>query len=500
MARLKRLNVPGTTTRSKDDDEREEEEEHREREDERAVRPRLDDAAPAAPPAAQPAAMTQAFEAEDQVVVQQHQEQVGQHQQQQQQQELGNMGPPQAVVPAAGGPLQARVANEEEEGDDNNMEVDPAMDVVVALRPLSRSSNTNISSSSSSSSNQPEVARPHSASLLLQPSLPSLPVLSPINDENDENSTNNNMQAEPTTTTAATTTPSSSSSSSFPSSSPTLTSYTVGMFLEVQDQVQKWCEAEVIGINTFTYTLRITYLYWGDKYDEDIPFFSSRLAPFPTHTYQPGEPRTLQVGQRVEKQDGERWGEAEVKALEEKEEEGEEGGREGGRRGMVLVSWKRPKEKERVEEWLPRDSPRLRAYGRMKKATLEKKRLNRSAAAAAVGTAATAATGSSSSSSNGGLKRIPLQLIGGSNHHHQLNVRKNKTCVNLSEPHLRSIAASSDRYSAYEQALSRQGLAIQPIEGDGNCLFRSVSHQVCLGRGGGEGGVVVIGIVLMSRF
>jgi len=27
--------------------------------------------------------------------------------------------------------------------------------------------------------------------------------------------------------------------------------------------------------------------------------------------------------------------------------------------------------------------------------------------------------------------------------------------------------------------LSRQGLGIQPIEGDGNCLFRSILHQVC---------------------
>jgi hypothetical protein len=230
VARIKRPNVPGigsTTGRSKDEDEREEEGEQREREGvERAVRPRLDDAAPAAPapplpPPPRPTAMTQAFEAEEQVLVQQQQEQVGG---QQQQHHHHHMGPPQAVFPAAGGPLQARMANQEDGGDGNDMEVDPAMDMVVASRPLSRSSNSN----SSSSSSHPEIARPHSASLLLQPSLPSLPVLSPTNNENAENFTSNNImqQAEspPTTTTTGPAPPSSSSFSPSSSSSSSFSS------------------------------------------------------------------------------------------------------------------------------------------------------------------------------------------------------------------------------------------------------------------------------------
>lgn len=480
MARIKRLNVPGTgsaTNRTKDDYEREEEEEeHREREGERAVHPRLDSAAPAAPPSlpqppAQPPVMTQAIDAEDEITI--PQQLVRQELLEHQHQQLGNsMGPPQTVP--AGEPLQVRIANGQEDGH-HDMETDPGADVVPS-RPLSRSGNIN-DGSSTTISHEPEVAPPHSASLLLQPSLPYLPDHSPTNNENSQNSTQKNTHVEPRVTPAAvTSTPALPSSPSSPS---TLTSYSVGMYLEVQDKVQKWCEAEVIGINTSLKTLRITYLYWGDKYDEDIPFFSSRLAPFPTHTYQPGQPHTLQVGQRIEVEDlekevGKRWGEAEVKALEEKDEK-----REGGRLGMVLVSWKRPKEKERVEQWLPMDSSRLRAYGRMKTSTLEKKRLNRAAAAAAAVAATRTRAATTGATATGGSKRMPLRAIDDTNHH-QLNVRKNKTCINLSEPHLRSIAASSDRYSAYEQGLRRQGLAIQPIEGDGNCLFRSVSHQVRL--------------------
>uniref|UniRef100_K3WER0 ubiquitinyl hydrolase 1 n=1 Tax=Globisporangium ultimum (strain ATCC 200006 / CBS 805.95 / DAOM BR144) TaxID=431595 RepID=K3WER0_GLOUD len=38
--------------------------------------------------------------------------------------------------------------------------------------------------------------------------------------------------------------------------------------------------------------------------------------------------------------------------------------------------------------------------------------------------------------------------------------------------------AQNPRFEQYRNALEAQGLQIYPIEGDGNCLFRSVSHQV----------------------
>ncbi|GAB9474936.1 hypothetical protein Gpo141_00012048 [Globisporangium polare] len=42
----------------------------------------------------------------------------------------------------------------------------------------------------------------------------------------------------------------------------------------------------------------------------------------------------------------------------------------------------------------------------------------------------------------------------------------------------RVFQAQNPRYQHYHNALEAQGLRIYPIEGDGNCLFRSVSHQV----------------------
>ncbi len=48
----------------------------------------------------------------------------------------------------------------------------------------------------------------------------------------------------------------------------------------------------------------------------------------------------------------------------------------------------------------------------------------------------------------------------------------------LPSHHRQAIAAASERYNHYISALRRKGLCVHPVEGDGNCLFRSVSHQV----------------------
>lgn len=42
----------------------------------------------------------------------------------------------------------------------------------------------------------------------------------------------------------------------------------------------------------------------------------------------------------------------------------------------------------------------------------------------------------------------------------------------------RRITALSERYAQYTHALSEQGLHIEAVEGDGNCLFRAVAHQI----------------------
>lgn len=46
------------------------------------------------------------------------------------------------------------------------------------------------------------------------------------------------------------------------------------------------------------------------------------------------------------------------------------------------------------------------------------------------------------------------------------------------DSHKRTISEFSDRYSHYVRALQMQRLEVVPVNGDGNCLFRSVAHQV----------------------
>lgn len=42
----------------------------------------------------------------------------------------------------------------------------------------------------------------------------------------------------------------------------------------------------------------------------------------------------------------------------------------------------------------------------------------------------------------------------------------------------RKIVAGAVNYIRYEEALHAHGLRVVPVRGDGNCLFRSVSHQM----------------------
>lgn len=46
------------------------------------------------------------------------------------------------------------------------------------------------------------------------------------------------------------------------------------------------------------------------------------------------------------------------------------------------------------------------------------------------------------------------------------------------ETHTRQISEFSDRYSHYIQAIEKMNLHVVQVNGDGNCLFRSVAHQI----------------------
>ncbi|CBN78161.1 conserved unknown protein [Ectocarpus siliculosus] len=197
----------------------------------------------------------------------------------------------------------------------------------------------------------------------------------------------------------------------------------VGSNLDVKDTVDKWCEATVTAVDREAARVYVSYTYWAPKWDEWISIDSPFLAPAGTMTYQPGGP--LRVGHRVEVLDeanqflparfGHKWLEADVV--------------EAAEDGRARVHFKGYAKK--FDVWVSPRGGRVRQYGPHRVAA---KGGNRSSARQA-------------------------SLAPG-------------------QQHVRQIAQLSSRYEHYRRALGSRGLRVVPVEGDGNCLFRSVSHQV----------------------
>ncbi|CAM9660983.1 unnamed protein product, partial [Scytosiphon promiscuus] len=188
----------------------------------------------------------------------------------------------------------------------------------------------------------------------------------------------------------------------------------IGSKLDAKDTVEKWCEAEVTAVDREAGKVFISYTYWSSKWDEWFDIDSPCLAPAGTKTYQPGGP--LRLGHRVEALDeNEQWLEAEVV------EEGE------GGHGLVHFRGYH----EKFDVWMSPASASVRHFGPHRVA---QKGANRSSARQA-------------------------SLAPG-------------------QQHVRQIAQLSSRYEHYARALRSHGLRVVPVEGDGNCLFRSVSHQI----------------------
>eukprot|EP00617_Octactis_speculum_P022528 CAMPEP_0185756560 /NCGR_PEP_ID=MMETSP1174-20130828/14983_1 /TAXON_ID=35687 /ORGANISM="Dictyocha speculum, Strain CCMP1381" /LENGTH=526 /DNA_ID=CAMNT_0028435567 /DNA_START=44 /DNA_END=1624 /DNA_ORIENTATION=+ len=193
--------------------------------------------------------------------------------------------------------------------------------------------------------------------------------------------------------------------------------YEPGVKIDALDTVQKWCEAEILEVDNTNRRILVSYTYWADKWNEWFDFHSTRIAPFASETYQiPGG--VLKHGQRIEVLDTtNKWIEAEVidTSLD-----------------QVKIHYKGWHAK--FDEYIPRTSPRIRPYGRHKNLS----------------------------------KRRPPHIS------RQTSLDKG------TEPQdrVRRMTSTCHQYERYLQALDRQGLHVQPVEGDGNCLFRSVSHQV----------------------
>jgi OTU domain-containing protein 5 len=181
-------------------------------------------------------------------------------------------------------------------------------------------------------------------------------------------------------------------------------------------QVNRWTEAVVKEVDGDSQRVLVSYLHWSSKWDEYIHLDSERLAPIHTHTYYVGG--VLKLGQRLEVQD-ERQNRLEAYVMDETVRE-------------VKVHYK--DYNSRYDEWLSRSSPRIAPFG----------------------------------ASRGHRQHYVTEKLG---------VHWPVPGKAVAERR-RRISEASDKYQQYVLALSALGLSIVRVQGDGNCLFRGVSHQV----------------------
>jgi OTU domain-containing protein 5 len=198
----------------------------------------------------------------------------------------------------------------------------------------------------------------------------------------------------------------------------------VGQQLDVLDTCGRWSEAEVLKIDKQRMRMFVTYVYYSNEWDEHVGFaeFARRVAARHSYTYREGG--EFQKGQRIEL-----YGSAKNKpssALHWKEAFVEDVAPT-----KVAVRMRN----DEVVTWMLKATPHIRPFGPSK--SLTRKTFNKQ----------WDVPGSSSSS------RV---------------IRSRK----------REICAATTEFELYRSTLALFSLRIVEIPGDGNCLFRSVAHQV----------------------
>jgi hypothetical protein len=217
--------------------------------------------------------------------------------------------------------------------------------------------------------------------------------------------------------------------------------------------------------------VHVHFIYWGEAYDEYIECSSDRLAARGSHTFlgrnvhtdMPGS--RLRVGQRVDAFDihphQNKWIEASIVEISDDE-------------AKVKLHWFNYHVK--FDEWVNARSLRIRPFGSMHKRSHPDWRRHQSKAEELrrqLGSAAAAHGGKAGENDD-------------DDHHHH---RRNPGAAASAQPAppLRRCSSSSEwaqqgsvdpRFTHYRHALLQQGLLVVGADGDGNCLFRSVSRQM----------------------
>ena len=264
------------------------------------------------------------------------------------------------------------------------------------------------------------------------------------------------------------------------------TRFSAGQLIDVKDDVGVWCEAEIVRVQTAQpgraskqqesggdddendpLCVYIHFIYWGEEFDEYIECSSERLAARGSHTFlghniyadTPGS--RLRIGQRVDALDihpqNNNWITASIVEISEDE-------------SRVKLHWFNYHVK--FDEWVNARSTRIRPYGSRQKRNhpdwrrhqLKSEQLMRQ-------------------------ERQGQSISGNANLLHESESMRTDNGRDIgvaSHAHLRRASNSQwaqhgsvdPRFTHYRHALLREGLLVIGADGDGNCLFRSVSRQM----------------------
>lgn len=211
----------------------------------------------------------------------------------------------------------------------------------------------------------------------------------------------------------------------------------------------------------------VAFLYWDSRWDIWVSESENRIAPLHRHTYIEGG--SLQVGQRIEALDKtNKWLPSFVIELSEERDEAK----------VHYKGWH-----FKFDEWLDRRGNRIRPYGRNKPVVERRRReqkLWRVPGTSCSDQPNQLATNVGSSTFS---TKSEQHLMTNNNDTGKTNRDQHKNFASSSPEdmeHRRQISDMSERYNHYIGALNAQPIPLKVVSvpGDGNCLFRSVAHQV----------------------
>jgi len=222
-----------------------------------------------------------------------------------------------------------------------------------------------------------------------------------------------------------------------------------GNIVDALDGVDCWTEALIKKVveKSDHYSVLVHYLYWDSKYDAWIRVSHSQISNpddksgaslqclrFGSRTYQEGG--TFRVGQRVDLLDihpaQNKWTEGDVIAVED------------SRIKVHFRGWA-----AKFDEWLSKGSRRIKPFGRETRRQFcadHKVRIT--------------------AMRNEALRMFNLKAPMAASNRPALASKSNNVSLSLSDA------------GANAEALRRQGWETRKVAGDGNCLFRAVSHQL----------------------